>query len=503
MDDTDRERLYRAFCARDPRFDGKYFVGVRSTGIYCRPVCHARKPKKENCEFFASAAEAEKAGYRPCLQCRPELAPGCAPVDACALLAQRAARCLRETCGSGISLAALAESLGCSPRHLRRTFEEAYQVRPVEYLTTCRLLLAKSLLTDTRLPVTEIAFASGFRSLRRFNEAFRERYRLAPTALRKQLEGKEPGREGDSFVMALGYRPPFRYDLLLEFWNPRLLPGIETIQKGIYSRGIQLTAGKGKRIKGWFQVRDLPARNRLELRLSASLLPVLPQVLSRVHRLFDLDCEPQSILQGLEGFREATGRDFIPGIRIPGCPELFEMGVRAILGQQISTESASRLAGRLADRYGAEIEGAPEGIRRAFPLAEDFFWEEAEGEQQLGPLGIIRQRARAIVQLAAFLAGRQEPHWLAEPPEQVTEDLQEIPGIGPWTAHYTVMRALGWTDAFPVTDLSIRKALAPRTEKEREALAEAWRPWRSYATLCLWQGKQEGVEKNAVHHKSR
>lgn len=229
MDDTDRERLYRAFCARDSRFDGKYFIGVRSTGIYCRPVCHARKPKLENCEFFASAAEAEKAGYRPCLQCRPELAPGCAPVDACDFLAQQAARCLRETCGSGISLAALAESLGCSPRHLRRTFEEAYQVRPVEYLTTCRLLLAKSLLTDTRLPVTEIAFASGFRSLRRFNEAFRERYRLAPTALRKQLEGKGIRQEEDSFVMALGYRPPFRYDLLLEFWKPRLLPGIETI----------------------------------------------------------------------------------------------------------------------------------------------------------------------------------------------------------------------------------------------------------------------------------
>lgn len=332
MDDTDRERLYRAFCARDSRFDGKYFIGVRSTGIYCRPVCHARKPKLENCEFFASAAEAEKAGYRPCLQCRPELAPGCAPVDACDFLAQQAARCLRETCGSGISLAALAESLGCSPRHLRRTFEEAYQVRPVEYLTTCRLLLAKSLLTDTRLPVTEIAFASGFRSLRRFNEAFRERYRLAPTALRKQLEGKGISQEEDSFVMALGYRPPFRYDLLLEFWKPRLLPGIETIQKGIYSRGIQLTAGTGKRVKGWFQVKDLPSRNRLELRLSASLLPVLPQVLSRVHRLFDLDCEPQSILQGFEGFRDTTGRDFIPGIRIPGCPELFEMGVRAILG---------------------------------------------------------------------------------------------------------------------------------------------------------------------------
>ena len=276
----------------------------------------------------------------------------------------------------------------------------------MEYLTTCRLLLAKSLLTDTRLPVTEIAFASGFRSLRRFNEAFRERYRLAPTALRKQLEGKGISQEEDSFVMALGYRPPFRYDLLLEFWKPRLLPGIETIQKGIYSRGIQLAAGTGKRVKGWFQVRDLPSRNRLELRLSASLLPVLLQVLSRVHRLFDLDCEPQSILQGFEGFRDTTGQDFIPGIRIPGCPELFEMGVRAILGQQISTEAASRLAGRLADRYGAKIEGAPEGIRRAFPLAEDFLWEEAVGEQQLGPLGIIRQRSRAIVRLAAFLAER-------------------------------------------------------------------------------------------------
>lgn len=494
MDDRERKRLYRAFCARDPRFDGNYFVGVRSTGIYCRPVCHARKPKLENCEFFASTAEAEKAGYRPCLQCRPELAPGRAPVDARATLARKAARILRETCGSGGKLETLAAHLGCISRHLRRTFEEEFQVRPVEYLTTCRLLLAKSLLTDTRLPVTDIAFAAGFSSLRRFNEAFREKYRLAPRDLRRQVQEQALSPGQDSFTLALGYRPPFRYDLLLAFWEPRLLPGAETLEKGRYTRSLQLKNGEGKRITGWFQVQDQPERNRIQVELSASLLPVLPQVLGKIRRLFDLDCDPLQIQEDLAGFSQGTGRSFLPGIRIPGCPDLFEMGVRAILGQQISTRRAARLAGRLGERYGIPMEGAPAGITWAFPLEEDFLWSEEEGEERLGPLGIIRQRARAIVCLARFLAGKKADWGWRTPPDQVAAELRTLPGIGPWTAQYTVMRALGWTDAFPVTDLAIRKILAPRTEKERLALGEAWRPWWSYATLCLWQGKQKGEE---------
>lgn len=497
MDDGMKKMLYRAFCARDPRFDGRYFIGIRSTGIYCRPVCHARKPKFENCEFFSSAAEAEKAGYRPCLQCRPELAPGSvltgAPVDARERLARVAARYLRETCGSGMSLEDLAKNLGVSSRHLRRVFEEKYQVKPVDYLTTCRLLLAKNLLTDSRLPVTEIAYASGFRSLRRFNEVFQKKYHLTPSGLRKNLrdtaEKTTDDVPGDSFTMALGYRPPYRYDLLLAFWKPRLLKGIETINKGVYSRGVQLSDGRGQRLTGWFQAWNQPEKNRLCLRISASLLPVLPELLRRVHLLFDLDADPEIVQESLSDFREMTGTEFIPGIRIAGAFDPFEMGVRAVLGQLIRTDTASVLAGKFASVYGTQIKEAPEGITHAFPTAEDFLKKagESDAAEALGSLGIFRKKTQAILTYAGFLESREKSWWLTTPQEKISQELQELPGIGPWTADYIVMRAFGWTDAFPVSDLAVKKALTPRKKDEMLALADAWRPWRSYATFCLWQ----------------
>ena len=282
MPDLDSESLYRALLAKDTRFDGRFFVGVATTGVYCRPVCRARKPLAVNCSFYATAAEAEQAGFRPCLLCRPELAPGYAPVDSSASLARAAARYIERNCGVQGSLTDIARHLGCSNRHLRRVFEDAYHVRPVEYRQTCRLLLAKSLLTDTDLSVVDVAYSAGFGSLRRFNEVFRRRYRLTPTALRSQARLSRT--EGDAVQLSLGYRPPYRWDLMLKFLARRAIPGVEKVEEDRYARTIRLRSS-GRDLTGWVTVGNDAEHNRLAVTVSASLLPALPVVLDGIKNL--------------------------------------------------------------------------------------------------------------------------------------------------------------------------------------------------------------------------
>lgn len=489
MLEENRESLYAAFKSKDARFDGRFFVGVASTGIYCRPVCRAKLPKPENCTYYRTAAEAEQAGLRPCLQCRPELAPGFAPVDAAASMARRAAKLIEEDCNNDDGLAAIADKLGCTDRHLRRVFAEEYHVSPVEYRQTCRLLLAKSLLTDTALSVTDVAMASGFGSLRRFNDLFKKQYRLAPTALRKQLS-VSGGKAGDSIILALGYRPPYEWERMLEFLRLRAIPGVETVKDGVYSRTVCLPAKDGMRLKGWIQAADRPGRNLLSVTVSASLLPVLPAVLNRVRHLFDLYCEPEAVREALQCMDGIKPGLFIPGIRVPGCFDAFEMSVRAVLGQQISVKAASTLAGRLAGNFGGRADTGIEGLRYIFPSPDRIAALEQPVEDRLGPLGITGARARTIRALAEMFNGSPMDFELCTQPEEEIKRLTALPGIGPWTAHYIAMRALGWTDAFLETDLGVRKALAPRGPREILALAQQWRPWRAYATLCLWN--QEG-----------
>ena len=290
MSMPDAHSLYQAFCSRDRRFDGHYFVGVSSTGIYCRPVCSARTPRESNCSFYTSAASAEAAGFRPCLLCRPERAPGTATVDSSHQLAREAARILQATCGDGITLGDLAGRLGCSDRHLRRVFRDDYGVSPSTYTRTCRLLLAKSLLMDTRLPVADVAITSGFGSVRRFNEAFRQHYQLSPTALRTQH--RPANVEG--VTLRLGYRPPYRWEEILTFLGARAIPGVEQVScadddgAGQYTRTVRLSDGAGSFHTGWVTVRHDEGAQSLAVMVSPSLLPVLSQVLSRVSRLFDL-----------------------------------------------------------------------------------------------------------------------------------------------------------------------------------------------------------------------
>jgi AraC family transcriptional regulator of adaptative response / DNA-3-methyladenine glycosylase II len=475
---------YAAFKAKDTRFDGRFFVGVSSTGIYCRPVCRAKLPKAENCTFYATAAAAEQAGFRPCLSCRPELAPGNAPVDATSSLARRTARLLEESCGSEQSIGELASRLGCTDRHLRRAFTAEYNVSPVQYLQTCRLLLAKSLLTDTNLSVIEVAMVAGFGSLRRFNDLFKKQYRLAPTALRRQAAGAKG--QDSNINLALGYRPSYQWQQMLDFLALRAIPGVETIRDGEYLRTVHFENEEQQPVYGWVRVGHRPQKSVLTVTMDAALLPVLPQVLARIRHLFDLYCDPDAVYEILASMNNIRPGLCVPGTRLPGSFDPFEMAVRAVLGQQITVKGACTLAARLVKTYGVPIQTGIEGLTHAFPSPKDIIALDGPIDNHLGPLGITGIRANTILELAqALVQGNIDFDFCAQPEIEV-QKLMTVPGIGPWTAQYIAMRAMGWPDAFPHTDYGVKKALAPRTPKEILDLAEEWRPWRSYATINLW-----------------
>lgn len=476
--------LYDAFKSKDARFDGRFFVGISSTGIYCRPVCRAKQPKEENCTFFSSAAEAEQAGYRPCLMCRPELAPGTSAVDASSALAQRAARILEENCDSRQSLEELAEKLSCTGRHLRRVFMEEYHVTPIQYLQTCRLLLAKNLLTDTSLSVLDIAMAAGFGSLRRLNDLFLKRYKLSPTALRKNAaRGKQHQSE---ITVSLGYRAPYYWEALLKFFAGRAIDGVELIHDNQYMRTVQLHDKSGKECNGWMCVGHNTKKHVLDVTISESLIPVLQQILTRVRHLFDLYCNPMAVYETLQVMNELQQGLCVPGTRVPGCFDPFEMSVRAILGQQITVKAAGTLAGRIAKKYGTPICTGIEGLTCIFPSAEKILFLGEKIEDQLGALGVIASRSRTIQTLAEALSTKKLHLDYDAKPEDEVKKLMELRGIGSWTAQYIAMRAMGYTDAFLETDAGVKKALQPYSAKEMLALAEKWRPWRSYATVNLW-----------------
>jgi AraC family transcriptional regulator of adaptative response / DNA-3-methyladenine glycosylase II len=490
----DSEHLYLAVKAHDARFDGRVFVGVSSTGIYCRPVCRVKTPNRENCRFYPSAAAAEQAGYRPCLRCRPEQAPttawggAVALVDAPRRLALRAAQLIEESGLSDSSLVECAASLGVTDRHLRRTFLAEFGVPPVQYLQTQRLLLAKGLLTDTALPVTTVAMAAGFGSVRRFNTLFKDRYRLSPTAIRKARPAAGAGAAGAAFVCELSYRPPYAWAEVLAFLAHRGIPGVESVADGSYRRTIGL-AGAGEPHRGWIEVRQAPRRDALRVTVSPSLARVLPRVLSRVRALFDLACDPVAVAAQLGPLAAKH-----PGLRVPGAVDGFEMAVRAVLGQQVTTTAARTLAARFAAELGSEPDVKE---RAAFPLGLDRFFPSAAevaaaSAERIGKLGIVRQRVGAIQEIARLVASGGLVLAPTAPVEEALAKLQEIPGIGPWTAEYVGMRALAWPDAFPRGDWGIKKALGEDSPARLERRAERWRPWRSYAVLHLWHSLAKG-----------
>lgn len=484
MQSTNSRAWYAAFKAKDARFDGRFFVAISSTRIYCRPVCTAKLPKEENCIFYESAAAAEQAGYRPCLMCRPELAPGAAPIDATNALVRKAARLLEENCGSGQNIEEYVSRLGYSSRHLRRAFTAEFKVTPVQYLQTCRLLLAKNLLTETSLSVLDVAMSAGFGSLRRFNDLFKKQYRLSPTDIRKRLSS---AKLNDSSVsLTMGYRPPYQWERILDFLAIRAIPGVEAVCDDTYLRTVHYVNGEQKHFYGWLRVGHEPKKNALTVTVSPSLLSALPHVLSRVRNLFDLYCHPDAVYETLSAMNDIRPGLCLPGTRLPGCFEPFESAVRAVLGQQITLKAAGTLAGRLAETYGTPVETGLGGLTHTFPSAQAISALNGEISTHLGPLGITRARAAAIATLAQKVISGELDFTLCVQPEEAIKQLQAIAGIGVWTAQYIAMRIMGWPDAFPHTDHGVKAALAPLSENEILKIAEAWRPWRGYATINLW-----------------
>ena len=479
----DADACYRAVAAHDARFDGAFFIGVTSTGIYCRPVCRVKTPRRENCRFFAHASQAEGAGFRPCLRCRPELAPqtlAWSAQDASALLAQHAARLLDspDAWGDEVpSVAGLAARLGVSDRHLRRVFEAELGVSPMDWLQTRRLLAAKQLLADTRLPVAQVALAAGFASLRRFNAAFAAQYRMSPTALRR--DGSE-AKPGDGIAVTLGYRPPYDVREMLQFLQQRGIAGVEQIDVAAHT--VARTLRLDDDTCGWVACRFEPEQHRVQVRVADSLAPQLPRVIARVRAWLDLDADPAAI-------HAVLGADFpaLAGLRVPGTLDGFELAVRAVLGQQVTVAAARTLTTRLVERFGTPLATPIDGLTRLFPTPATL--AAATGDE-LGQLGLVRQRQAAIHALAqAVSSGHISLHAGADVAATM-DALKALPGIGAWTADYIALRALRWPDAFPSGDVALQKALAPEgqrlTARAAESRAERWRPWRAYAVIRAW-----------------
>ena len=473
----DSHTCYRALKARDARFDGRFFVAVSSTRIYCRPVCTVKTPKRENCRFYPSAAAAESGGYRPCLRCRPELAPGNASVDATSRLAQAAASLLEDRTLDEEGMNAVASRLGITDRHLRRAFGAEFGVSPVEFAQTQRLLLAKRLLTDTALPVTEVAYASGFGSLRRFNALFKQRYRLQPGQLRKHMK-TNGAISADGLNFELSFRPPYDWPAVSAFLGARAIAGVESVEEGRYRRTACIALA-GKTHLGWIEVSPSPKKPALRVAVSATLAKALPPVLSRVKALMDLACHPAEVAQALGALAKKH-----PGLRVPGAFDGFEVAVRAILGQQVSVAAARTVAGRFAAAFGEPLDTPFDSLNRIFPAAERIA-ELPYG--RIARLGMPGARARTVLALARAVAEGNLDLMPNADIEATLEKLRALPGVGEWTAQYIAMRALAWPDAYPHTDLGIRKALGETDARKVLAAGEAWRPWRAYAVMHLWQ----------------
>ncbi|HEX9193694.1 MAG TPA: AlkA N-terminal domain-containing protein [Burkholderiales bacterium] len=475
----DSRICYRALKARDARFDGRFFVAVSSTRIYCRPVCTVKPPKRENCRFFPSAAAAESSGYRPCLRCRPELAPGNASVDATSRLAQAAASMMEDRTLEKDGLDSLAARLGITDRHLRRAFGAEFGVSPVEFAQTQRLLLAKRLLTDTALPVTEVAFASGFGSVRRFNALFRQRYRLRPGQLRGERPGGAPVAAAvDVLKFELSFRPPFDWSAVSAFLGVRSIAGVEAVEGSCYRRTVRILSDDKERA-GWIAVEMSPKKPALRVAVSASLAKALPPVLSRVKALMDLACHPAEVAQALGALARRH-----PGLRVPGAFDGFETAVRAILGQQVTVAAARTIAGRFAAMFGDAIATPFGSLTTLFPTAVRV---AALSPRHIARLGMPGARARTVVALARAVADGRLALMPNADIEATLDALRALPGVGEWTAQYIAMRALSWPDAFPHTDLGVMKALGETGARRVLAAGETWRPWRAYAVMHLWQ----------------
>jgi AraC family transcriptional regulator of adaptative response / DNA-3-methyladenine glycosylase II len=468
----------QARLTRDARFDGLFFTAVLTTGIYCRPVCPAPTPKSHNVTYFATAAAAAAAGFRPCLRCRPEAAPGSPLHHARSALVAGALRLIEQGALDRDSLPALAARVGISERHLRRVFADELGASPLDVAATRRLLFAKQLLSETTLSITAIAEASGYASLRRFNATFVETYGKPPRDFRRTARGE---RDDGSITLRLPYRAPYDFPALLTFYARRAIPGVENVSSGLYARSIVHDG-----TAAWFSVSQRIKDDALSLRLYGAPMGALGGIVARVRRMFDVDADPAAIMQvlSLDALLKPLTKQW-PGQRLPGAWDGFELAVRAVLGQQISVAAARTLAARLVERYGTPFPASGQSeLHSLFPRPE------ALVEAPLETIGLPKTRAATLRGLARACVDGTVDFGAQQSLLDFVARISTLPGIGAWTAHYIAMRALSQPDAFPAGDLVLRKLAGNDeaiSERAMETLSQAWRPWRAYAVMLLWR----------------
>ena len=477
--DLDASACYRALTTRDARFDGRFFVCVRTTGVYCRPVCPAPTPKLRNVVFLPCAAAAEAAGFRPCRRCRPETSPGAPAWNGTAAVVSRALRLIADGALDEAESEALAARLGLGERQLRRLFVQHLGASPAAVARARRVHFAKRLVDETELSMTEIALCAGFRSIRQFNHAIRETFGRSPSELRRRRSSHRRAGNG-RLVLRLAYRPPLEWRPLLEFFRRRAIPGVEAVEGETYRRTIECDDTAAT-----IEITPVEGAPRLELGIDRGAVSGLIRIVERVRRMFDLNADPLHIAAAFGGDPVLGTRvGARPGLRVPGAWNGFELAVRAVLGQQVTVRAATTLAGRLVARFGRPIDNPGRGLTHLFPRPQ------ALAGADLGSIGLTAARAETIRGLARAVASGdlrlEAPLGLAE----VVARLAALPGIGEWTAQYIAMRACGEPDAFPAADLGLRRSLANGngmpSARALAGLSEAWRPWRSYAAIHLW-----------------
>jgi AraC family transcriptional regulator, regulatory protein of adaptative response / DNA-3-methyladenine glycosylase II len=492
--DMDDDACYRALLTRDARFDGRLFVGVKTTGIYCRPICPARTPKRENVRFYPTAAAAQGAGFRPCLRCRPETSPDLAAWRGASNTVSRALSLIEAGALDDNDVEGLADRLGVGERQLRRLFRKHLGASPVAVAQTRRVLLAKQLIHETRLPMAEVAMASGFGSVRRFNETFQQLYDRPPVALRRLGGADESASHGEAVLVALPYQPPYDWDAMLAFLAMRAIPKVERVTDGRYERSLGIGGAVGV-------IRVEPAsKNRIAVSVRFPKISALSAIIARVRRVFDLAADPVAIGEHLA--RDPALAPLVarrPGLRVPGAWDGFELAIRAILGQQITVVAARGLAAKLVAGYGEPLPEnlASEGVTHVFPTPQRLAGAD------FAALGMPRSRAAALSAMTGAVAADPLIFGPKRTLEEAVAALRALPGIGEWTAQYIAMRELREPDAFPAADIGLMRALADETGRrptpaELSARAEAWRPWRAYAALHLWSSEAQPPQAKEI-----
>jgi AraC family transcriptional regulator, regulatory protein of adaptative response / DNA-3-methyladenine glycosylase II len=458
------------------------FSAVITTGIYCRAHGCPGMPLPKNTRPYTSAAAAEAAGFRPCLRCRPDRQPDPSWVDAPELVC-RALQCIADGALDGGTEDDLAARLGVSARHLRRLFDTHVGATPAEVARSRRAHFARRLLDDTDLPIAAVSVAAGFNSVRQMNRVMKEVFRFTPAELRARRRKPDRCVTDGGLELRVGYRPPLAWDALLAFLAPRAIPGVESvdIEAGVYRRTVELGGAAGV-VEVWNE----PEREALRLRAHLPEFEGLVHLVANVRRLFDLDADPATTDLALA--RDRVLRPLVrarPGLRVPGALDPFEVGVRALLGQQISVAAATRLAGRLVEQFGEPVPGLADlGLTHLFPPAATLARADVSG------VGLTGTRQAALGHFARAIACGDLDLGPGAGLDERLPSLKALPGFGEWTAQYVAMRAGGARDAFPASDLGIRKALGSPTEPapvpDVEAIADSWRPWRAYGAMHLW-----------------